>query len=740
MSSERQDVIAGTKLDQAARLYGVEPEYWDIWGKKHQTSPALQKAILGSVGVDVATDASLDHALQQRLWDEWSRPLPPAVVLGQQQRLLTLSLGQEDANSTATLRFQWENGEHQEHHVDLSTLPIGSDAVLQGRRFVRKSAPLPAMLPLGYHELSIRIRDEFSPPSRFIVCPEKAYQPEWMKSDKAAGVAISLYGVRSARNWGCGDLTDLHAILDWAATELGASFIALNPLHAIANRKPYNTSPYLPNSIFYKNFIYLDVERIEDYRHPKRMPFPAAVATEIESLRSSEFVEYERVALLKTGFLKVLFRRFLRREYENDTSRARDFRSFVEREGDLLHLYAVHSALDEALHRRHPDVWNWPSWPAPYQDPESEATTTFAGKNWRSVLFHKYVQWQLDIQLAEAQQYARARGLRIGLYHDLALATDRFGSDLWAHRRFFVSGCRVGAPPDDFSPNGQDWAFPPPNTEQHYQDGYRLFAESIRKNARHGGALRIDHVMRFFRLFWIPDGSEARDGAYVRDRYEDLMHILALESHRQQVIVVGEDLGTVPDETRRMLRQFGVLSYRLFYFERNRDGGFLKPDEYPQEALVSATTHDLPSLAGFWLCRDIESRRQAGIFSDDLGYRAALEDRGREKQKILDILLALKLLPDSFPKTAAQVPELTAELHDAVIGFLASTPSRLFLLNQEDLFKETEQQNLPGTTEEYPNWRRKMKFTVEELRAPSPQAYAAMFRRWVTHTGRTHTG
>src|SRR5439155_13269389 len=197
--------------------------------------------------------------------------------------------------------------------------------------------------------------------------------------------------------------------------------------------------------------------------------------------------------------------------------------------------------------------------------------------------------------------------LSIGLYHDLALATDRFGSDLWAHRPFYVAGCRVGSPPDDFSPKGQDWAFPPPNSARHREDGYRLFAESIRKNCRHGGALRIDHVMRLFRLFWIPDGGDAVTGAYVRERNEDLVRILALESVRNQVTVVGEDLGTVEPAIRETLARFGILSYRLLYFEK--DGPEFKPfDKYPPQALVSSTTHDLPTLAGFWLGADIVAR------------------------------------------------------------------------------------------------------------------------------------
>jgi 4-alpha-glucanotransferase len=384
-------------------------------------------------------------------------------------------------------------------------------------------------------------------------------------------------------------------------------------------------------------------------------------------------------------------------------------------------------------------VWNWAGWPAEYQDPASAATREFARKHWSRVLFYKYVQWQLDLQLASAQQHALERGLSVGLYHDLALATDRFGSDLWAHREFFISGCRVGAPPDGFSPKGQDWGFPPPSSDRHSEDGYRLFAESIRKNCRHGGALRIDHVMRFFRLYWIPDGMEATDGTYVRDRFEALLSILALESVRNRVIVIGEDLGTVPDQAREVLHRFGILSYRLLYFEQ-ANGRFRPPQEYPRDALVSATTHDLPTLAGFWQGRDIEARREAGLLPDEGAYPSMRADRAGEKQKLLDLLIGLKLLPDWFPRDQAQVPELIGELHNAIVGFLASTPSKLMVLNQEDLLKQAEQQNLPGSTSEYPNWRRKMKCTIEELWTSGEiRDFALMFRTWLERTGRLNT-
>jgi 4-alpha-glucanotransferase len=459
------------------------------------------------------------------------------------------------------------------------------------------------------------------------------------------------------------------------------------------------------------------------------------VVREIEELRASPFVEYERLSALKLRFLKLVFVQFLR-ERRKGSARAKEFDAFLAREDDLLEKFATYSALDEYLHRQNPDLWLWPDWPAAYQNPGSPETAAFRKKHWRNVMFYQFLQWQIDIQLQRAQQRARGRHQTIGLYHDLALATDRFGSDLWGHRSFYVAGCRVGSPPDDFAPKGQDWGFPPPNVERHREDGYRLFAESIRKNCRHGGALRIDHVMRLFRLYWIPDGCDATQGAYVKERTDEFVRILALESVRNRVVIVGEDLGTVEPEVRETLARFGILSYRLFFFEKTQQNEFRGSEEYPRQALVSSTTHDLPTLAGFWAGADLEVRRAAGML-DEQGFRAQTENRMREKQKMLDVLFRQKLLADPMPRSAAAYPELTGELHNAMVGFLAQTPSQLLAINQEDLTKELAQQNLPGSTWQYPNWGRKMRFTVEQLRSDGEaRDFTAMFRGWIERTGR----
>jgi len=650
---------------------GIEPEYTDIWGRTHSTSDATAHAILESLGQDRVTTS-----------------IPPAVVVREDVETIEVRIPVDRSGMSMKLEIRWENGDLEHHWFFLPELPstqAGADVVI-------KRVPLPKPLRLGYHELQLYwMREpqlESFAKARFIVCPKRAYGID----RRIAGVAVSLYGLRSARNWGCGDFTDLSATID-ALAPAGVEFIALNPLHAIPNRQPYNTSPYLPQCSFYRNFIYLDVDRVGD---------TSVDLQEVAALRASEFVEYERVATLKINALRAIFECF---------AGSPEFDRYIASEGAILHDFAVFCALDEELHRRDPNLWLWTDWPEECRDPRSAAVARFAEEHARDVLFYKFLQWHIDRQLAEVQAHALEKGMRLGLYHDLALATDRFGADLWMNRRFYSSGCRVGAPPDDFSPNGQDWAFPPPNRDAHRANGYELFAQLIRNTARHGGALRIDHVMRFFRLWWIPDGMPASEGAYVRDYSDDLLGVLALESVRGRFIVIGEDLGTVTGEVRQALSEAGVLSYRVLWFERNSDGSFRRPDEYPAQAAASTTTHDLATMAGFAIARDIEARRAAGLI-DEASYHQQIASRQEEIRR-LNAGLA------------------DAGFADDPIGFLLSTPCALAIVNQEDLTGEKEQQNLPGSTWQHPNWRRKMKVPVEDL-----SSLAEALRQMIVSSGR----
>lgn len=726
-------------LSKAADECGIERVYWDIFSKRREVSYEVRRKILGALGWDTSSFEAIEQQRRARFEEAFTMPLAKTAVISESEKWVPLTLPLSESAASICFEVALEDGQQLAGSVDTSQLRASRHVILDGREWLAYQLDLPAELPLGYHLLKVSVNGEIAGEGNLIVCPDRAYLPDSLAhGGKTAGFNVALYGLRSERNWGCGDFTDLRALCHWASSEIGFSFIGLNPLHALSNRAPFNTSPYLPLSMFYKNRIYIDIETVPEFKNSRcaqQILSSLPVQEKIRKLREAEFIEYEDVDRLKRRFLKLLFREF-RRSRAKNPGRANAFAHYCEREGDLLHKFALYCALDEFLHKQNPNCWIWGDWAPAYQDPQSDACLKFASEHSRSIESYKYIQFVIEEQLSAAQNYSKSCGMEIGLYHDLALATDSCGSDLWAHRNFYVNGCRVGAPPDDFSPNGQDWSFPPPEPRAHRDSGYRLFRECIRKAMNHGGALRIDHVMRLFRLFWIPEKCTPAQGTYVRDNVIDLLRILALESVRNHAIVIGEDLGTVTDEIRDALTRFGILSYRLFYFEKYpHDRSFKFSQDYPRQALVASSTHDLPTVAGFWSYRDIEARKAAGLI-DESAHRSQIEDRKWEKQRMLDRLHSENLLPHGYPRNAEDVREMNGDLHNAIVGFLARVPSMVLLLNQEDFTMETYQQNLPGSTAEYPNWRRKMKWKLEELRSPGAQGYSHMFSDQLARTGR----
>ena len=546
----------------------------------------------------------------------------------------------------------------------------------------------------GYHNLTIRTAARQAK-IRWILTPDRCYFPPTLRP--LNGINCFLPSLRSGRNWGCGDLTDLTDFAKLLREQTQLDFIALNPLHAIHNRTPYNTSPYLPLSIFTHNLLYLDIERIPEFHASplaQRLVRSPAIAARLAALRTANFVEYEKVARIKTFFLLLLYRQF-RRHQSSALKTYRDTR------GPWLENYCTYMAFDRYFHRRDPDAWHWHHWPAEFQSPDSPASRALKIRLSRQIEFHAFVEMNFEQQLNLAHERVKALGFPLGLYHDLALATDRVGADYWANQHLFAAKVRVGSPPDDFNENGQDWGFPALHPQRHADSGYCYFIESIRCAARAAGAIRLDHVMRLARLYWIPDGMSARDGAYVRDNFQDLLRILALESQRGRLVVVGEDLGTVPDYFRTALDSFGILSYRLILFERDGDD-FRAATEYPRQAIASFTTHDLPTFDGWLTGRDLEARVQAGIL-DAQELPAA---RTARAHAIAQLRKAFLIAPEETD------PDV---FFTALCRFLAASPSQMRLINLEELTGEQDQQNLPGTTSESPNWQHRLHSSLDSL-------------------------
>lgn len=743
--------VPPTPLAVLAHRCGIEPQWLDNWQRLHHTTPATAAGILKAMGIAAGNPRAIHSSLQQLDEEDWVPLTAPTLVISAARppEEILLHIPAPEAQTAAALQVSLqiaeEQGGRRRQTFVGSEIRQGETRAVRGRTIRRYGLPFPESLPLGYHTFLVRAEqgaETFSQETTVIVCPESAWlPPEFQDGGKAAGLSVALYGLRSGKNWGCGDLGDLARLTDWAVERLHVSFIGLNPLHAIRNRSPFSHSPYLPLSSLYHNFLYLDLESLPDFAASpgaRQLAFSASTRGLIARLRASREVLYEAAAQLKLQVLQLMFQDFLRYygRRAGEGERRRRFEDYLVREGKRLEHYALFCALDEHFSAGQSGIWSWKQWPEEYRRPDAPGAREFLKRRREDVLFHQYCQWLLDEQLRDVDARARRSGLTFGYYHDLAMAVDEHGADYWANQELFAVGARVGAPPDAFNADGQDWGFPPSHPHRDRVQGYRYFAEQMRQACRHAGLLRIDHVMRLARLFWIPEGMKAADGAYVRYREDDLLGIVALESVRNRTVIVGEDLGIVPEGFRETMRRRQFFGCRLLYFERYADGRFRPPEEYPRDALVSINTHDLATFAAWWEGSDLVTRRAIGLLRTDEEWRQALEERREERRRLIERLVERGFLPPGWSGGIGE-PRVEGELHNAVVGFLATTPSRLFLLSQEDLFKEREQQNIPGTVTEHPNWVRTMPWTIEDLLTnPLVRDYALMCRGWVERTGR----
>ena len=681
-------------LAEVAAGHGIDRGYWDIWGRYHETRAATERALLAAMGIDVATPAALEQARARIAGGE--DLLAPVIVVreGAPVRVeLTLPAGVEAARLGATLieeRGRSERLEAELHELAWLGAP-GGEAPSPPRR----AWDLPWRPPPGYHRVELRAESPLlCADAALIVVPARCYLPPALaEGGRLWGVTLQLYGLRSERNWGLGDLGDLAAALE-ALAPLGVDIVGINPLHALYLAEPSRASPYSPSSRCFANALYLNVEAIEDFGQCE--PVRRRVADDtfqqrLARLRASELVDYEGVAAVKLPVLKELYDHFRARHLAVDSERGRAFRDYQRAAGPDLSAYADF----EAAAQRRGGVG---------AEPE----------------FYAYLQWQLDVQLDAAAARARALGMAVGLYRDLAVGGDAGGADVAADPALHAAGAGIGAPADDFSPSGQAWGLAPWIPQALRRRAYAPFVRCLRANMRAAGALRIDHVVGLMRLFWVPRGAEPGQGAYVSYPFADLLGIVALESQRNRCAVVGEDLGTVPDECRAALHEAGVLSYRVLYFEKHWHGdhSLRQPQEYPAQALATVSTHDLPTFAGFWSGRDLEVRTELGQLGDDGERTALLQAREEDRVRLLDALRHQGLEPRATSRRGGGTPH--EQLVSAVHRYLARSAAAIMTIQMEDVLRETEQANLPGTTAEHPNWRRKLALPLEHWRRHAP--------------------
>ena len=540
-------------------------------------------------------------------------------------------------------RYRWETRLAPAGRLKSQAVPGGFRVALQ--------LPLPADLELGYYDLTLKVRSggrEETGRTRLIAAPPRAYAPAWLEEGRRAwGFNLPLYALRSRANWGVGDFADLMAVIRWAGP-LGAAFVGVNPLHAPGGRgycRPQSLFPHQPD--FPQCFVPEPGGGAGDVGLPEGPGSPGQPGI---SGRQSPPGRGRPGALRGSPPFKApgpgtpvpdVLRGARRPGGPPRTARGQEFARFVAAGGESLARFGQFSALTDHL-----EQGDWRRWPEPYQHPESPAVAEFAREHLREVGFFQYGQWLAATQLGQVCQEAKKQGLPFTLYEDLALGASPGGFDTWAHQELFARGPAIGAPPDAFNPKGQNWGLPPLIPERLRASGYQLFIDTLRANTPPGGMLRMDHVMGLFRLLWIPRGAEAARGAYVTYPARELLAILALESVRRRALIIGEDLGTVPPRIRRELGKSGVFSYRVFYFERDGNRHFLPPEAYPARAMATVTTHDLPTLTGFWQGHDLALKRTLNLYPEARLAEADAAAREQDRRLLLEALRGRGLLGD----------------------------------------------------------------------------------------------
>lgn len=674
-------------LVELARRFGIATGYDDWTGRQVLVPETTLVAVLAALGVAADTEQQRNAALTAQLRSYWARPLPPTIVgrAGAQTRFWV----HVTHGAPAEVRLQLEDGTVRGGLIQVDNFTPPFD--LDGRWIGEASFVLPADLPLGYHRVQLRSGDHQAS-TALIVTPDWLGLPERLGARRAWGLATQLYSVRSRRSWGIGDLTDLADLALWSASAHGADYVLVNPLHAAAPSgpgAPMEPSPYLPTSRRFVNPLYLRVEAIPEIVDlPKRSRVRQLRDQVQDRADRLDAIDRDAAWTAKRAALQLIHR------VPRSAGRELSYAAFRAREGRALDDFATWCALAEEY------GGDWHRWPKSLQHPDAAGVAKFVNKHKEAVDFHRWLQWQLDEQLAAAQSQAVRAGMALGIMHDLAVGVHPNGADAWALQDVLALGVTAGAPPDEFNQLGQDWSQPPWRPDRLDEQEYRPFRALIQNVLRHAGGVRIDHIIGLFRLWWIPEGVPPTEGTYVRYDHEAMIGIVALEAHRAGAVVVGEDLGTVEPWVRDYLLLRGLLGTSILWFEQDRDGngGPLPAERWREYCLSSVTTHDLPPTAGYLAGDHVRLRESLGLLTRPVA--AELESSRAELEAWTAELRRVGLLEAG--EDANDDPEETIL---ALYRYLGRTPSRLLGVALTDAVGDRRTQNQPGTTDEYPNWR-----------------------------------
>ncbi|MCU7554362.1 4-alpha-glucanotransferase [Alteromonas sp. ASW11-19] len=704
-------------LQTLVEARGIESRYVDAWGKPATIAESSKAKLLNTLGYDTSDDEAMQSQLLSDAHKVWLSPLNPVQVNRQTDTVqlpvrLPIDLVHDDYEFVITT----DSNDELRHGF----IPVNEELIhaseIDGVEFQEYMVPIPLELPLGYHNLSLQADGDELATMRLIVAPTACYTPDAIKQGKKIwGLSVQLYCVRSETNWGIGDFSDLSNLIGKAA-ETGADFIGLNPIHALYPANPDACSPYGPSSRRWLNYLYIDVSNVEGYEDAsvQKLINDDAFQARLSHVRAVDYVDYEGVAELKLQALRAVFDVYNARYLTKNTKQNRAFKAFVEEGGESLDMLAVYDALQADLKARGKEFWGWPVFPEEFKNYQSDAVAKFKKANKLSVKFYQFLQFMAAEQMKQASETAEKAGMTIGVYRDLAVGVSEGSAEIWGNKDLYCTGASVGAPPDILGPLGQNWGLPPMDPQKLYEQQYQPIIDLFSSNMAASGALRIDHVMALLRLWWVVKGDHARDGGYVYYPVDDLLAILALESHRHQSLVIGEDLGTVPEEIREKLADNGVYSYRVFFFEQAEDGGFFSPSHYPEQSMSTLTTHDMPTLIGYWHCLDLELGKEIGLYPTEEILSTLYEDRHANKQEILNSLHGHGSVDDSVGHDVNHTG-MTQALNYGMQVHMAGGSSALLSLQLEDWLQMDKPVNIPGTFDEYPNWRRKLSANLESI-------------------------
>jgi 4-alpha-glucanotransferase len=669
-------------LAELADAYDIATDYWDWQGRHVVVAAETVVAVLAALGVEAGSPEQARESLDELGRDRWRRMLPVFLARTQGTRATVAVHVPEGAAVVVWVELETGESRHDVHQLDNFEPPREIDDRLVGEA----SFALPADLPLGYHTLRARSGDQESS-MPLVITPAMLGFPERMGTAPAWGLATQLYSVRSRQSWAVGDLADLADLAVWSATEHAADYILINPLHAAEPVPPIEPSPYLPTTRRFPNPLYLRVERIPEYADADEQVRAEVIRTREELLAQPgilERIDRDACWSAKRSALALIH------DVPRSPGRELAFQAFRWREGSGLEDFATWSALAE-VHGA-----DWTTWPEELQHPQSPEVARFRSEHEREVGFYRWLQWVLDEQLAATQQAATNAGMSLGIMHDLAVGVHPRGADTWGLQHVYASGISVGAPPDPYNQNGQNWSQRPWRPDRLAATAYAPFRELVATILRHAGGIRVDHVIGLFRLWWIPEGSAPTVGTYVRYDHDAMVGILALEAHRAGAVVVGEDLGTVEPWVRDYLRERGILGTSILWFEYEFDAGGapLRPEWWREYCLASVTTHDLPPTAAYLAGDHVRLRDELGVLTRSL--EEELEADAKDREAWLSNLRSRGALVEGADVDATV---------QALYRYLTWTPSRLLNLALTDAVGDRRTQNQPGTLNEYPNWR-----------------------------------